>query len=381
MKIVYCFSNLFEIGGMQRIIISKINYFVNIGYEIIVLVTESSDVNRLPYYYLDSRVKVYNLGIDYKLNRKRHYVKKAFYFFYNNIVHKKKLQDFIDREDPDIVISVFGTEMSILPYIKHRCKKILEFHTSRNTIKLSRRKNLFLLVDLWNDLNYSRIINRYDKFILLTNEDRCYWNGINNIQVIYNMSFFRCNKPSSCEVKKVISVGRYAGEKGFDRLINAWSIVEKCNNGWTLHIIGEGPLRNTLQKQIDSLGLSNKIFLDGLSDNIIDAYINSSIFVMTSHNEGFPLSLVEAESAGIPLISFDTKCGPKDLIKNGHNGFIISEGDINGLAEKILLLINDDNLRKTMGINAYNDSKKYSEEYIMPQWVSLFNSLLVDNND
>lgn len=373
MKIVYCFRNISKMGGMQRIITSKANYFVKAGNEVIILSTEEKNV---PYYDLNPKIKITSLGINYNLNRERPFLKKIFYFFYNKIIHKKRLKDFINKENPDIVISVFENDMAILPYIKHRCKKILEFHGSRITIELSKRKNLFRIIDLWNDLSYSRIINKYDRFVLLTKEDCRNWAGINNIQVINNMSFFKYDVPSECKTKKVIAVGRYDVEKGFDRLINAWSLVTKYNKEWTLHIIGDGPLRNNLQKQIDKLNLSEYVFLDGISQDLRSDYYNSSILVMPSYHEGFSLALIEAESAGLPLVSFDVPCGPKEIIKEGYNGFLVKDGDIEGLADKILFLINNDEHRKKMGANAYVDSKKYTEESIMTQWIDLFNSLL-----
>jgi glycosyltransferase involved in cell wall biosynthesis len=82
--------------------------------------------------------------------------------------------------------------------------------------------------------------------------------------------------------------------------------------------------------------------------------------------------LLEAQAAGLPIVSFDCKCGPKDVLTDGMDGILVREGDVDGLAEGILRLINDPQLRKKMGASAYKNSERFSEEKVMRQWVELF---------
>lgn len=149
-------------------------------------------------------------------------------------------------------------------------------------------------------------------------------------------------------------------------------ISKEIPEDWTLHIVGEGCLRQELTDQIKRLGLENSVFLDGVSENISKDYLSSSIAVFTSHYEGFLLALAEAESAGVPVVSFDTPCGPKDIIEDGKDGFLVPNGDISQIAKKIYLLIQDEKLRTIMGRNAYENSKRFNENIIIPQWISLF---------
>lgn len=179
--------------------------------------------------------------------------------------------------------------------------------------------------------------------------------------------------------KKVIAVGRYSYEKGFDRLIKVWDIVNKEIKGWTLHIIGDGGCREALQNQINELGLNQCVFLDGLRNDMKEEYLDASLFVLSSRYEGFGMVLLEAMSCGVPVVSFDCPCGPKDLITDGENGYLVEDGDIEKLADRIVYLIRHPEKRKEMGAMAYKRSADYSEDKIMKQWMELFNEVLADS--
>ena len=86
--------------------------------------------------------------------------------------------------------------------------------------------------------------------------------------------------------------------------------------------------------------------------------------------------LLEAQAAGLPIVSFSCKCGPQDVIENGVDGFLVDEGDVDALAEKLVLLIKDEDLRKRMGHEAFCHSDRYAEERIMAQWTKLFSEIV-----
>lgn len=121
-------------------------------------------------------------------------------------------------------------------------------------------------------------------------------------------------------------MGRYEYQKGYDRLINAWALIAKQVPDWTLHIFGEGSLRPVLTKQIYDLNLEKSVFLDGATNNVGKELSESSIVAFTSNYEGFPMAIVEVESAGLPVVSFDAPCGPKDIIRDGEDGFLVKMG-------------------------------------------------------
>lgn len=107
-----------------------------------------------------------------------------------------------------------------------------------------------------------------------------------------------------------------------------------------------------------------------------EAYLQSSIATLSSRYEGLPMVLLEAQAAGLPIVSFACKCGPRDIIKDGENGFLVNEGEVKELASSLLKVIQNTPLRKNMGEAAYQNSEKFAEEKIMQQWNHLFHILV-----
>tara|TARA_R110001592_G_scaffold112151_1_gene310129 strand:- start:131 stop:535 length:405 start_codon:yes stop_codon:yes gene_type:complete len=129
-----------------------------------------------------------------------------------------------------------------------------------------------------------------------------------------------------------------------------------------------------LQQKIKDKKLTNHVFLKGATNHIKNKMLSSSLFVMTSDNECFPLVLLEAQACGLPIISFDCPNGPRHII-NTENGILIPPGDINGFSEAILDMISNSDKRKTFGENTRLNSAKYAVDVVMAQWVKMFDVL------
>ncbi len=374
MKIVYCLPSTFLLGGVERIISSKANLLAEMGYDVSIITTDQQ--GRQPYFKINDNIKCYDLGINYCLNSRRSFIKKLFYFFYNSYQHKRRLKKLLMELKADIVISTFRTEMGFLPKIKDGSKKIVESHVCRPMFHIARRKGLMGYVDKFMMPKMIHSLRKYDRFVVLSQEDAQNWKELNNVSVINNVCTLNITERARLEEHRVISVGRYEYPKGYDRLINAWALIVQQVHDWTLHIFGEGSLRPVLTKQIKDLHLEKSVYLDGATHNIGKELSNSSIVAFTSNYEGFPMAIIEAESAGLPVISFDTPCGPKDIIRDGEDGFLVKNGDIESLSKQLLSLMQNDELRKAMGEKAFENSKRFTPESIMPQWVSLFETIL-----
>ena len=182
---------------------------------------------------------------------------------------------------------------------------------------------------------------------------------------------------SHCLVHRVIAVGRLDYQKGFDRLIEAWSIVKNDSeySDWRLDIFGQGEWKEMLERMIREKGLIECAHINQPTNEIGEEYSHSSLIVMTSHFEGFGMVLVEAMLHGVPAIAFDCKCGPKDIIDDGKNGLLVPEGDVPALAEAMKRLMSDESLRRKMGTEALRIKEKYSEEAVMGRWIRLFEKL------
>jgi glycosyltransferase involved in cell wall biosynthesis len=210
----------------------------------------------------------------------------------------------------------------------------------------------------------------------LTEEEKEMWKDVSKISVIPNPLPFLPEKKASLNNKKVIAVGRLAYEKGFDLLIEAWEIVNKSYPDWELNIFGFGPEKDRLRQLIDRKNLNNTIKINDPVSGIHKQYIEHSMIIFTSrYLEALPMVLIEAMSCGLPIVSFDAPCGPKDIISDGNNGFLVKTGDIQSLADKICQLMESDNLRKTMGENGKIMSENYRVEKIIAQWIELFRKL------
>ena len=168
-------------------------------------------------------------------------------------------------------------------------------------------------------------------------------------------------------------------QKGFDRLIPAWSIVSKKHPDWTLSIYGDG-MRRQLEQQIEELGIAPNCLLEHSVPDIVEKYCESSIFVLSSRYEGFGMVIIEAMACGVPPVSFTCPCGPRDIINDGKDGLLVENGDIKGLAEKICYLIEHEDVRKEMGRSARTSVERFKIEHIAQQWKELFESVLESRN-
>lgn len=374
MRIVYCIAATYNSGGMERVLSNKVNFLVARGYEIIVITTDQR--NQKSFFPLDSRVKCYDLNINYEENNGKSFFNKLLHYPIKQYKHKKRLSALLKQLRPDITVSMFCNEVSFLPEIQDGSKKVLEIHFCRFKRLQYNRKGLWRLADTWRSRNEQKIVSYYDRFVTLTNEDNKYWGNIANSLVIPNAQTFRCADRAVLNQKKVIAVGRYTYQKGFDLLIHAWKMVAQQKPDWKLSIVGDGELRENLDNLIKEEQLQHSVELSPVTTNIEQIYKDASILVMSSRYEGFGMVLLEAQTVGLPTISFDCKCGPSEIIVNGENGYLIEEGDIEGMAQKILQLIENESLRKRMGENAYNNALRFSEDVVMSKWERLFKEVV-----
>lgn len=374
MNIVYCIEGTFNSGGMEKVITTKANYLSNIGYSITIITTEQK--GREPFFPINKEITTIDLGINYLDYSNKNIFQKCISYLKKRNQHKRKLTKVLQSINADIVISTFGHEATFLYKIKDGSKKIAEFHFTKKFKLAYNRKGLTKYADLFQTKLFGYVASKYHKFIVLTNEDRELWESKKNIIVIPNFITNIPHNIATCKNKQCIAIGRLDYQKGFDLLIEAWSIIHKQAPDWTLNIFGDGNKKDELTQLINKKNLQNVIKLKHASKDIDKEFLKSSIFLFSSRFEGFGMALLEALSYGLPAVSFACKCGPKDLIQNNENGFLIKEGDIVEFANQILQLINDESKRIQMGKNAHLSSYKYSVGPIMNQWINLFSSIV-----
>lgn len=373
MKIIYCIPGMFNSGGMERVITSKANHLARKGYEVVIVTTEQK--NRTTFFPLHHTIRMLDLGINYSDDINKNIFSKTISFLQKRHKHQHSLTKYLLSESPDITISTFGTEATFLYKIQDRSKKILEIHFSKYFRLQYERKGLWWWVDKLRSWQDERLIPRYDKFVVLTNEDKGYWGNIPNIEVIPNFLISIPKLKSDLKNKVCLAVGRLSFQKGFDRLIKVWKIIHEKYSDWQLQIYGSGELYDVLLNMVVKYGLTECVHINPPTSQIGLAYQKASVFLLTSHYEGLPMVLLEAFSFCLPVVSFACKCGPKDLIDDGVNGFLIPEGDVVSFADKVSIILGDEKLREQLGNAAYQSAMEYTEEKIMSKWIHLFESL------
>lgn len=378
MRLIYCTHSLCNPGGMERVLVNKVTYLVEkLHWDVSIVTTDQK--GRPSFYPLPAGVRVTDLGINYSDDNVKSVTGKILGYLQKRRRHKRLLTSLLEREKPDIVVSLYPSESSFIPDIKDGSKKVLELHFCKYFRLQYGRKGLLGIIDKWRTHQDERIVRKFDKFVVLTNEDKEYWGNLHNIEVIPNAAMNIGGHFSDVTNHRVIAVGRLDYQKGFDRLIQAWEYINKSGlySDWRLDIFGQGEWKEMLQEMVQAKNLSVSVHLNSPVKTIGEEYVNSSLLVMSSNYEGFPMVMIESMAIGLPVVAFDFKCGPRDIISDGENGLLVSNGDIPGLAGAMMKLMGDYELRRRMSVKARQVVDTYSEKAVMDKWVRLFTSLAV----
>ena len=377
-KIVYCTPALYMAGGVERVLTLKANYFAeHFGYDITIILTEGKD--KPLFYPLSDKIKVINLDVNFEELWTCSFIKKFFVYLKKQRIYRKRLTEELIRLHPDFTISLLRREINFINDIKDGSKKIGELHVNRANYRNFESgdsnviKNLF--AKFWMHSLVSHL-KKLDRFVVLTEEDRASWTELNNVEVIPDPLAFDISEVSPLTAKRVIAVGRYVYQKGFDLLLQAWAKVEKQHLDWELAVYGMGD-RTPYEQLIDQLQIDrSRCHLNGSVPDIKKEYLNSSLFVFSSRFEGFGMVLIEAMACGLPVISFDCPCGPKDIVRHNEDGLLIPSGNIDSLADGLHQLISDDALRKKMASKAKVNVHRFQISIIAQKWQSLLYSTI-----
>jgi glycosyltransferase involved in cell wall biosynthesis len=381
MRILYIQDKMHNYAGMERILSAKMNYLAEKSVHQVFFTTYEQQNKELPFELSD---KVTFIPINAPVAKREQYsfIKWIFYFIKTRNLFKTRLNSLIKEQNPDIIICTVYT-FSVLDIIVktsyfYKKKIIIESHTKASTILMSNKFQ-------YNKIIY-RAIKRWDEYILkqlrytscvvtLTQADTKFWKRYTNkVEVIPNMITIEPHTEPNYHSKRIISVGRYSYEKGYDMLIKAWSIVTKKFPEWELFIYGNGNISEYISL-IKHYQVEESVFCMPGTKDIVSEYTKSSIYVMSSRYEGFGLVLTETMSCGLPCISFDCPYGPSEIIKDGEDGYLVEKNDINMLAEKMQVLMGDITLRSQMGMKAQINVNRYNIDNVMKKWIDLFNKI------
>ncbi|WP_047414411.1 glycosyltransferase family 4 protein [Cellulophaga sp. Hel_I_12] len=366
MKILYITNGVSGPGGLERVLSIKASYLADaMNYDIHFLT-----LNKLSdelFYTFSDAITFHNI---IATGNPIQYILK----------YRNEIKKIIAKIQPDVItVCDDGLKGLFLPLMINKpCPMIYERHVSKNiaiqkdqlsAIQKSTSWLLFKLMDFG--------ANFYDRFVVLTNGNKKEWK-LNNIAVIPNpLSFYPPEEEiSTVTNKKVLAVGKQSFQKGYDRLLQSWKIVQDTHPDWELDIYGTISEKEALPELAKALGIENSVHFYAPVKNIASKYKEASIYVMSSRYEGFGMVLTEAMAYGVPCVSFDCPYGPSDIIQQNHDGILVPNHNTSTLANAMLSLMNDAQWRTKMGATARANVKRYLIEEIAIQWDNLFKSLI-----
>ena len=376
-RIAYITPQLYTADGVARVLSMKANYFAeNYYYDITIILTEGKE--KPLFYQLSDKIHVVNLDLNFEEIWHLSFFKKTMIYLKKQRKYKKLLTKELMQLHPDITVTLLRREINFINDIKDGSKKIGEMHILRSHFRNFEKNDTNAFKELFSRYwNYKLIgsLRKLERMIVLTEKDCKAWTELDNVIAIPNPLPFMPKNISPLKEKRVIAVGRYCQEKGFDMLLESWAKIYKSYPEWRLEIFGDGD--TTMYEGIrDKLGIpATYCKLNGRTNAIEQEYINSSIFVCSSRFEGFGMVLVEAMACGLGVVSFDCPWGPSSILVNGQDGILVENGNTNALADAIMSLMNDPAKLSALAKNAIVNVQRFQMDKIASQWKQLFDEI------
>ena len=380
-KILICTPAIYSAGGVERVVSVKANYLAErFGYDVTIILTEGK--GRDCFFTISDHVNIINYELNFETLWSLPFWKKVLVYLQKQHIYKRRLMEDLLRIQPDFTISTLRREINFITGINDGSFKIGELHVNRANYRSFDKNHSNALKRLFARFWMSNLLGKLrkvDKMVVLTDNALFDWPELKNVIKIPDPLSFRPDTKSCLSQNRIISIGRYAYEKGNDLLLQAWAIIQTKCSDWTLDVYGNGD-RTPYQNQVLKLNIDpDHCHLFGPTSDVKHEYLNSSIFVLPSRFEGFGLVLIEAMACGVPVVSFDCENGPRSIITDGVDGFLISPFDVEAFAEKVIMLMKNEDLRKEMGEKARRSVAKYDIDIVGQQWKQLFDELMQKN--
>lgn len=213
-----------------------------------------------------------------------------------------------------------------------------------------------------------------DLLLALTRADADAWafDGMSNAGSIPNPLHVTPARTAPRTEPVVVRLGRLAFEKGQDMLLESWSRVAPRHPDWRLRLYGSGPDEAALRRQAAELGLSGSVEFAGATSDIEAALTGASVFALSSREEGFPMSIMEAMAYGLPTVAFDCAPGVRELLTHGHDGLVVTPGNTIEFAVALDRLMGDADRRDSLGEAARASVRRYDPETVLDRWERQF---------
>lgn len=384
MKIYFLIYNIYGMGGTVRTVLNITNYLADKGYDIEIISVFRRQ--RKPFFEINPKIKITVLhDVIARKNNKSLWAKiinqltkiKSFLIHKNEDAYKQ----FSLLTDLKLLLYIKSLKNGILVSTRPSLNLFVAKHASKNIIKVGQEHVNF---ESHPDELKESIVKHYPKLdylITLTEKDNENYKELfkdKNVVIRKITNSIQNTDPIKSELteKTVIAAGRLDYVKGYDLLIDAWVAVAQKHPDWKLKIFGSGAEKENLLKQIQDRHLYNNVFLMGPTKHLQEELKHASMLVVSSRMEGFGLVIAEAMQCGVPVVSFDCPHGPSEIIKHGEDGILVENGKIEQLGKEINNLIENEQLRKQLGMKAYDNIKRFSVDIIGEEWNQFFSGIM-----
>lgn len=370
MRIVYIYHSLAIWGGIERVLIDKMNQLVRSNDEDVCIVTYNQGQHEVPY-QLDERVQHVDLNV--RTNAVYAYggLRRLYEEFRVAKLLRQRMIAAIRQLSPDVIVTTTLEEVDFLFSAHLEIPIVVESHNGYDGLYRIHSKNVW---KLWRNHQYRRHLLKADAIVSMSERDVEKWRSrYAKIHLIPNIVHLNpSGTVSTLQEKRLIFVGRFDEQKGIPELLDMWRMVVSRHPDWQLDIYGEGDKNYfaDVPQGVNVCGVTNDIFAQ---------YLHSSLLVLTSRWEPFGLVIPEAMSCGLPVVAFDED-GPHSIITDAEDGYLVKDRNVQEFADRVCLLIEDETRRQQMGRKAVVSAQRYAAENIMPLWNKLFGSLAVQQS-
>jgi len=353
-KIAIIAFNISLRSGTERAVCNLANLLVESERYSVSIISVHSILDEVAY-SLNNNICVYHFGLP-------QYNNKIFRLqLYRSLI--KKLNQLYREINFDIILGTTHAINCTLFFVKGKAKIVACEHF------------VYLATPIFARIIRKIIYPFLNTVVVLTSTGAKYYSFHKSVIVIPNSLSFQSERQSELTNKIILAVGRLTHIKGFDLLIKAISLIKFECEGWELRIVGSGADKDRLEKEIKTLGLDGIIKICQPTDAIIQEYLKASIFVLSSKYEALPMVMLEAQSCGLPIVSFDCPEGPAEIVRHDENGFLVKNGNIEELSKAIRELMFNHEKRIQFGKNALQNISKYKPEQIFVLWNNLLETL------
>lgn len=351
-------GNIAGIGGTERAVVNLANSLAKLKkYQIMIVSVFSSEEDKVTF-LLDHKVVVYHMKL-----RVKGYIHRM--FSYRKLI--RMLGKLIDENEVKIVIGTTHAFNCIITYLDNKVKKVGWEHVIyRECPAISRaiRRVRYRLLD---------------KLVVLTEAEKSFYPYVEagKKQVIYNAVSFDTDVTANLTNKRILYVGRLEKIKRVDLLIKASVNIKKAVSDWRIDIYGSGSEEQNIRNLIHENALEDYITIHKPISDIRKEYLRSGMIILTSRSEGLPMVLIEAQTCGLPIVSFDCPNGPRAVVSDGIDGYLVEQGNIDELAKRVIMLAKSKELREKMGRCAKLNSKRFSSDKLVNEWDFMLEKLLL----